>query len=274
MTVYEAWCPFAEVGLDEHEIGVRLSDHPAILLQGVNRTFASDREDAVPALAGIDLTVDGGDFVALLGPTGCGKSTMLRLVAGLDRPDRGAVTADTDRVAMVFQDAHLLPWRDVLSNVELPLELLHQPKEERRAKAEAAIGRVGLGDAARRYPAQLSGGMRMRASLARALATEPRLLLLDEPFAALDELTRLALDDDLRSLWRSAGLTVLFVTHSIAEAAYLAERVVVLSRRPARIVLDHRVALPAERTAALRADPAFALEIGVLYDALRRGAEL
>lgn len=251
-----------------------MSDHPAILLQGVHRTFASEREDAVPALAGIDLAVEGGDFVALLGPTGCGKSTMLRLVAGLDRPDRGTVTADTGRVAMVFQDAHLLPWRDVLSNVELPLELLHQPKEERRAKAEAAIARVGLGDAARRYPAQLSGGMRMRASLARALATEPRLLLLDEPFAALDELTRLALDDDLRSLWRSAGITVLFVTHSIAEAAYLAERVVVLSRRPARIVLDHRVALPAERTAALRADAAFAREIGVLHDALRRGAEL
>jgi NitT/TauT family transport system ATP-binding protein len=251
-----------------------LSDNTAISLQGVHRVFGSDREDAVPALAGIDLEVTNGDFVALLGPTGCGKSTMLRLVAGLDRPDQGVVSRPSARVAMVFQDPHLLPWRDVQANVELPLELLHQPEAERRGRANAAIEGVGLGDAARRYPAQLSGGMRMRTSLARALATEPRLLLLDEPFAALDELTRMALDDDLRALWRNAGITVLFVTHSISEAAYLAERVVVLSRRPARIVLDHRVGLPAERTAALRADPAFAREIGVLQDALRRGAEL
>jgi NitT/TauT family transport system ATP-binding protein len=246
----------------------------AIALEGVHRTFRSEAGGEVPALAGIDLSVAAGDFVALLGPSGCGKSTLLRLVAGLDRPDRGAVRADTAHVGMVFQDAHLLPWRDVLANVELPLELLGRAPAERRARAEAVVVQVGLADAARRYPAELSGGMRMRASLARALATEPRLLLLDEPFAALDELTRMALDDELRRLWREAGLTVLFVTHSIAEAAYLAERVVVLSRRPARIVLDHRLALPAERTAALRAEPAFARETGVLQEALRRGAEL
>ena len=250
----------------------------ALALEGVHRTFHSAAEGEVAALAGIDLAVGAGSFVALLGPSGCGKSTLLRLVAGLDRPERGAVrrseAAPGSDVAMVFQDAHLLPWRDVLANVALPLELLGRPRAEARRLAEAALARVGLADALRRHPAELSGGMRMRVSLARALVTGPRLLLLDEPFAALDELTRMALDDELRRLWREAGLTVLFVTHSIAEAAYLAERVVVLSRRPARVVLDHAVGLPAERTAALRAEPAFARELGVLHEALRRGAAL
>jgi NitT/TauT family transport system ATP-binding protein len=246
----------------------------AFALEGVHRSYRSEAGGEVVALAGIDLAALEGSFVALLGPSGCGKSTLLRLVAGLDRPERGVVRGGGVRPAMVFQDAHLLPWRDVLANVELPLELLHQPAPARRARAEAAIAQVGLTDALARYPAELSGGMRMRASLARALVTEPRLLLLDEPFAALDELTRMALDDELRRLWREAGLTVLFVTHSIAEAAYLAERVVVLSQRPARVVLDHTLALPAERSAALRAEPSFARELGVLQEALRRGAAL
>jgi NitT/TauT family transport system ATP-binding protein len=246
----------------------------AFALEGVHRSYRSEAGGEVAALAGIDLAVEESSFVALLGPSGCGKSTLLRLVAGLDRPERGVVRGGGARLAMVFQDAHLLPWRDVRANVELPLELLGQPAPARRARAEAAIAQVGLADAVRRYPAELSGGMRMRASLARALVTEPRLLLLDEPFAALDELTRMALDDELRRLWREAGLTVLFVTHSIAEAAYLAERVVVLSHRPARVVLDHALALPAERSAALRAEPAFARELGVLQEALRRGAAL
>jgi NitT/TauT family transport system ATP-binding protein len=249
-----------------------MSDNDAIALHGVHRVFHSEHEGEVQALAGIDLTVATNEFVALLGPSGCGKSTLLRLLAGLARPDRGTVRVEAARVAMVFQDAHLLPWRDVLGNVELPLELLHQPPALRRERALAAIAQVGLGDAAKRYPAELSGGMRMRVSLARALVTQPRLLLLDEPFAALDELTRMALDDELRRVWREAGLTVVFVTHSIAEAAYLAERVIVLSKRPARIVLDHRVALAAQRSAELRADAAFAREIGILQDALRQGA--
>ncbi len=246
----------------------------AFALEGVHRSYQSEAGGEVVALAGLDLAVEESSFVALLGPSGCGKSTLLRLVAGLDRPERGVVENGGGRLAMVFQDAHLLPWRDVRANVELPLELLGQPPAARRTRAAAALAQVGLADAARHYPAELSGGMRMRASLARALVTEPRLLLLDEPFAALDELTRMALDDELRRLWREAGLTVLFVTHSIAEAAYLAERVVVLSRRPARIVLDHTLALPAERSAALRAEPAFARELGVLQEALRRGAAL
>jgi NitT/TauT family transport system ATP-binding protein len=252
-----------------------VSGAAAVELVGVHRLFRSEREGEVQALAGIDLAVETGSFVALLGPSGCGKSTLLRVIAGLDSPDRGELRRNEPdaRIAMVFQDAHLLPWRDVRANAELPLELLGQPAAERRAAAEEALARVGLADAMRRYPAELSGGMRMRASLARALVTQPRLLLLDEPFAALDELTRMALDDELRRLWRESGLSVVFVTHSIAEAAYLAQRVVVLSRRPARIVLDRTIALPEARDASLRADPAFARETGVLQDALRRGSE-
>ena len=250
----------------------------AVALRGVRRSFASDG-DVVEAIAGIDLSVAAGEFLALLGPSGCGKSTLLRIIAGLDRQDAGEVRleghqadvrADADeRVAFVFQDAHLLPWRDVLGNVVLPLELLGRPVGERRDAALAGIAQVGLTDAAHRLPGQLSGGMRMRVSLARALVTRPRLLLLDEPFAALDEITRQSLDDQLRALWVETGVTVLFVTHSTAEAAFLAERAVVLSPRPARVVLEHVLDLPAERRTELRAEPRFARETAVLFAALR-----
>ncbi|AGP32670.1 ABC transporter ATP-binding protein [Sorangium cellulosum] len=240
----------------------------------------------VVALDGLDLDVAPGAFVALLGPSGCGKSTLLRLVAGLDRADAGTAVVEAEEgpggpggarararapIAYVFQDAHLLPWRSVLENAALPLELAGAPPEERRAAARAALLQVGLADAGARYPAELSGGMRMRVSLARAMVTRPRLLLLDEPFAALDELTRSRLDDQLRALWAELGMTVLFVTHSITEAAYLAERAVVLSPRPARIVADRTLALPAERTAALRTEPAFAREVRALQEALESG---
>src|SRR6218665_283509 len=166
-------------------------------------------------------------------------------------------------IAYVFQDAHLLPWRTVLDNVALPLELAGVGEPARHAAARPLLGDVGLGDALARYPAQLSGGMRMRVSLARALVTRPRLLLLDEPFAALD--------DQLRALGKELGMTVLFVTHSLSEAAYLAERVVVLSRRPARVMLDRSLELPAERGPSLRAEPGFAHELGLLLRALERG---
>lgn len=219
-----------------------------------------------------DLTLDipAGSFVALLGPSGCGKSTLLRIIAGLDRADRGKVVlAPSDaRIAYVFQDAHLLPWRSVLDNVTLPLELLGTPKSDRRPTALAALAKVGLADAAERVPAELSGGMKMRVSLARALVTNPKILLLDEPFAALDELTRQKLDDQLRALWLEHDMTVIFVTHSNAEAAYLAERCVVLSPRPARIVLDTPIDLPRERHASLRTEARFAKVLGPLYDAL------
>src|SRR5205823_8409805 len=185
-----------------------------------------------------------------------------RLIAGLDRPTAGEITfsssdadrrgIDMPRTAFVFQDAHLLPWRSVIGNVVLPLELQFVPKAQRRDRAMAAIEQVGLADAVMRYPAQLSGGMRMRVSLARALVTDPELLLLDEPFAALDEITRQQLDDQLRELWLRRRMTTIFVTHSIMEAAYLAQRAIVFTRRPARTVLDHRLDLPEDRTAGLR----------------------
>ena len=262
--------PSASREPDEGRGGVR------VRLSGIRRTFPG----GVSVLDGMELDIAAGSFVALLGPSGCGKSTLLRLVAGLDRADAGTLSfspplertgGERAPIAYVFQDAHLLPWRSVLDNAALPLELTGVPPLERHAAARAMLEHVGLGDATSRYPAELSGGMRMRVSLARALVTRPRLLLLDEPFAALDELTRNRLDDQLRALWRQLGMTVLFVTHSLSEAAYLAERVVVLSRRPARVMLDHPLALPAERHPLLRAEPDFAREIGVLHRALERG---
>ncbi|RIL02793.1 MAG: nitrate/sulfonate/bicarbonate ABC transporter ATP-binding protein [Proteobacteria bacterium] len=248
----------------------------AVRVQGARRVFRARGEPDVVAVDGVDLGAAPGEFVAILGPSGCGKSTLLRMIAGLDRADAGTIAvgegdARDTALAYVFQDAHLLPWRTVEDNVALPLELRGRDAATRRDAARRAIEQVGLGDAARRHPAQLSGGMRMRASLARALVTEPRLLLLDEPFAALDEITRQDLDDQLRALWRATGMTVLFVTHSIAEATFLAERAIVLTRRPARVVLEHAIDLPAERDAALRGDARFAAETRALYAALARG---
>ncbi len=220
----------------------------------------------------LDLEIAAGSFVALLGPSGCGKSTLLRLVAGLDAPDAGTVTlAKNARVAFVFQDAHLLPWRDVLHNTALPLELAKVGVTERLREARDALAAVGLADASDKLPHELSGGMRMRVSLARALVTKPDLLLLDEPFAALDEMTRQRLDDQLRELWSQLGLTVMFVTHSVDEAAYLAERALVFSSRPARIVADLLFELPRERTVALRAEAVFAKEARGLRVALEKG---
>ena len=233
------------------------------------------REETVLALDGIDLSIEEGSFVALIGPSGCGKSTLLRIIAGLDAPDEGTVEVAArgqGEIAYVFQDAHLLPWRSVASNVALPLELRGVPAEEREKAVRLALEEVELTDAASRYPAELSGGMRMRASIARALVTRPKLLLMDEPFAALDELTRQRLDERLLAVWREHELTVLFVTHAIFEATFLAERALVFSRRPARIVHDGRVELPELRTAVTRGEPAFAREASKLLAALEEGA--
>jgi NitT/TauT family transport system ATP-binding protein len=226
-------------------------------------------DNGVLALDGVSIAVEPGEFVAILGPSGSGKSTLLRLVAGLDRPQAGHVAVDRPDLAYVFQDAHLLPWRDVLSNVTLPLELKRRPRPQRADAARRAIDQVGLTDAIDRYPAQLSGGMRMRASLARALVTDPSLFLLDEPFAALDEITRHRLDEQLREHWARRGMTVIFVTHSVNEAVFLAGRAVVLSRRPGRVLLDRKIDLPDERTEELRMTPQFALQAHALHMALR-----
>ena len=238
-----------------------------VAVRGVSRIF----DGTVEAVRNVDLSVAAGEFVAMLGPSGCGKSTLLRIIAGLDRATSGEIALGTSRLAFVFQDAHLLPWRTVLANVALPLELQHVAKRERLDRAGHAIAQVGLADAAGRYPAQLSGGMRMRASLARALVTDPELLLLDEPFAALDEITRQQLDEQLRELWARRGMTVLFVTHSINEATFLADRAIVFTRRPARTVLDHKLDLPRQRVAELRTDPQFSREMHKLFEALRAG---
>lgn len=237
-------------------------------LRGVSRVFPGP----VNAVDPIDLQIPDGQFMALLGPSGCGKSTLLRIIAGLDQPTQGQILGvDRSRIAYVFQDAHLLPWRTVVRNVALPLELRGVPKAPRVAAARDAIARVGLTDAADRYPAQLSGGMRMRVSLARAMVTDPRLLLLDEPFAALDEITRQQLDEQLRALWQDRRMTVLFVTHSTAEATFLADRGIVLTSRPARIVIDHPIDLPDHRDKCLRGEPQFARQTRVLFEALERG---
>lgn len=244
----------------QQSCGVQLSlDHVGMVFQ--DRRVISDFSLQIPA----------GEFLAILGPSGCGKSTLLRIIARLLEPTCGTIGVVPDQphqTAFVFQDAHLLPWRTVLENVALPMELLGVAQAERVDRARQELLQVGLAEAESLFPGQLSGGMRMRVSLARALVTQPRLLLLDEPFAALDEITRFHLDVALRELWLARGLTVVFVTHSISEAAFLANRAVVLTRRRGVIKLDHQLSLPLERTADFRTDPRLAAEMRVLLAAM------
>jgi NitT/TauT family transport system ATP-binding protein len=228
----------------------------------------------VEALRDVSLVIADGDFVGLLGPSGCGKSTLLRLIAGLDHPDTGCLKWDADRqptqgdIAFVFQDATLLPWASAADNVFLPLRLRGMARTQAMPLVHAALERVGLHGFADARPRQLSGGMRMRVSIARALVTRPRLLLMDEPFAALDEFTRHKLQEDLLSLWQELGCTVVFVTHSIYEAAFLARRIVLMTPRPGRI--DREIASSLDPGADTRLDPAYAaLVIHVTYEMQR-----
>jgi NitT/TauT family transport system ATP-binding protein len=228
-------------------------------------------DTGVTAIESLSLEIPTGQFLAILGPSGCGKSTLLRIIAGLESATRGTVEVGAGKIAYVFQDAHLLPWRTVLRNAALPLELMGTAKADRYSAAAEALAQVGLADAVSRYPNQLSGGMKMRVSLARALATQPEILLLDEPFAALDEITRQKLDEQLRDLWLRHRMTVIFVTHSTAEATFLANRAVVLSARPARIAADLPIDLPEKRQAMIRSSPQFGAITRQIYDALERG---
>ncbi|MDP3490660.1 MAG: ABC transporter ATP-binding protein [Phenylobacterium sp.] len=225
------------------------------------------------ALGPVDLALEPGAITALVGPSGCGKSTALRLLAGLEAPTRGQVhrTARRGETAVVFQAPTLAPWLSALDNAALPLQLSGLPKKEARARAQAALERVGLGSAAAARPTQLSGGMAMRVSLARALVTEPRLLLLDEPFAALDEITRRALADDVLRLWSETRPAIIFVTHSVEEAVYMASRVVVFSRGPGRIAGELSVSGSTPRPEGFRTTAAFRTSVEAVSTVLAQG---
>lgn len=228
-------------------------ESPLVVATGLDKCFPS----GVQALRDLNLAISRGQFVSIVGPSGCGKSTFLRLVAGLDAPTSGQLRVgdhDPLGLAFVFQDATLLPWRSVARNITLPLEL-------RRAADDAHVAQtlalVGLTDFAAAYPAQLSGGMRMRVSIARALVTRPQILLLDEPFGALDEITRQRLNEELSRLWQEDRWTGLFVTHNVSEAVFLSQRVLVLSARPGRILADISIPFPYPRSPYLRSAPEF-----------------
>jgi NitT/TauT family transport system ATP-binding protein len=235
-------------------------DH--IQLKNVGKSFASSGK----ILEDINFTIPQGDFVVLLGPSGSGKSTLLRIIAGLEEVSSGNITfteKNKFEKAFVFQEPHLMPWRTLRQNVELPLELMHTAKTERTRRSTEALAAVGLAEAADLYPAELSGGMKMRGSLARALAVQPQILLLDEPFAALDETTRFKLGEDLRALWFEKKMTVIFVTHSVQEACFLSERILALENK--KIKREIKIELPAFRTNSLRTETIFTEQLKNIY---------
>jgi NitT/TauT family transport system ATP-binding protein len=235
---------------------------PILTLRGVGKTFAN----SVVALDRLDLQVREGEFMALLGPSGCGKSTALRLIASLSEPSRGAVawsgeareSQNSHAIGFVFQEPTLMPWANVFANVFLPLRLEGIDARGAAPRIARVIERVGLADFAKTYPRELSGGMRMRVSLARALVTDPQLLLMDEPFAALDEITRFRLNDDLLALWRALGKTVVFVTHSVFESVYLSNRIVVMTPRPGRVFAEIAIDAPYPRDETFRTSAEYA----------------
>ena len=240
---------------------------PLLTFENVTKRF----RDGTVALDGVDLQIAAGSFVSVVGPSGCGKSTLLRIASGLSEASRGSVGVQTDKIGYVFQDPTLLPWRSVQANVELFCELRGLSKEERRRRAGQAIELVGLSEFAGHRPRALSGGMRMRVSLARSLTLEPELFLFDEPFGALDEITRERLNDELLQLYLTQRFTALFVTHSVMEAVFMSSRVVVLSGRPGQVLRDFPVPFDYPRSPRLRFEERFARLAGQVSAVLRGG---
>lgn len=231
---------------------------PLVAMKQVSKVFSS----GTVALSGMTLTVESGEFISLLGPSGCGKSTALRIMAGLGDVSSGTIDWPSSRInsrglpegdiSFVFQEPTLMPWKNVFDNVHLPLKLRGVSRAAARAEIRAVLATVGLQDFAAAHPRELSGGMKMRVSIARALVTKPKLLLMDEPFAALDEITRQKLNDDVLRLWKETGITVIFVTHSVFESAYLSNRIVVMKARPGRVHADLPLVTSLERDAHYR----------------------
>jgi len=243
---------------------------PVVTLSGVGKRYAN----GTLAVQGVELAIGQGDFVSLLGPSGCGKSTVLRMIAHLMEPTAGRIEMPGDRgvgdIGFVFQEPTLMPWSNALRNVMLPLRLAGVNRGEAEARAAAALRSVGLAGFERSYPRALSGGMKMRVSIARALVTKPRLLLMDEPFAALDEITRHRLNNDLLTLWAAERFTAIFVTHSVFESVYLSRRIVVMAARPGRVVEDIEVDAPYPRGEVFRTSAEYAGHTRAVSEALHR----
>ena len=249
-----------------------------VIVDGVSKTYVDRARRPVRALDGIDLTVEAEEFVAVLGPSGCGKSTLLNLIAGLLTPTAGAIWLDGElspgraATAMVFQEFALFPWRTVQANVELGLEELGVPRAERARRGRPFVELTGLAGFESRYPHQLSGGMRQRVGIARALAVEPAVLLMDEPFSALDAQTRQLLQEQLLEIWERTRQTIVYVTHNIQEAVYMADRVVVLSRRPGRVLAEVKIDLARPRAERMLGDPAFIASVERIWSLIREQA--
>jgi NitT/TauT family transport system ATP-binding protein len=255
-----------------------MSDIPAVEVLSVEKTYANGTQ----ALQAVDLTVQQGEFVTLLGPSGCGKSTLLKMVAGLLEPSNGRlllwrkpvqhIESTGHRLSFVFQEPTLMPWARVQANVRLPLDLAGVSAAESGPRVHEALAMVGLDKFSGHLPRELSGGMQMRVSIARGLATQPTLLLMDEPFGALDEITRSKLDSELLELWQQKKLTIIFVTHSIYEAVYLSTRVVVMAARPGRLIEELRIDEPYPRGPEFRVSTAFSQYAKRLQDSLLRAS--
>ncbi|MFC0527318.1 ABC transporter ATP-binding protein [Phytohabitans kaempferiae] len=244
-----------------------------IAVRQATRSFVAGRRAKVDALGPLDLSIGDAEFLCVVGPSGCGKSTLLKIIAGLLAPSSGEVAIEVSGdsripIAMVFQDYGIYPWKTVRANVDLGLRLSGRPIAERREIVNDWLGRLGLTDFADAYPGALSGGMRQRVSIARALAIDPEVLLMDEPFAALDAQLREVLQDELLAIWQARRRTVVFVTHSLEEALLLGDRVVVMSARPGRIIADITVPFERPRSGAVRTDPLFAKLRGDLWASL------